>query len=98
MMKFFFPEKSDASEETLQKLCPYEFLMNDGICDDKSNTYQCDFDGGDCCRKDSIMDLCLQCQCFSKYSFEFFIVFIQIFKPFVERSNQKFTTHFDVQL
>ena len=38
MMKLFSPEKSDASEETLQKLCPYEFLMDDGICDDKSST------------------------------------------------------------
>ena len=57
----------DNSEEIIEKLCDNELLMNDGICDDKSNTYQCNFDGGDCCKDDTIKDFCLLCQCFSKY-------------------------------
>ena len=52
-------------EQQIFMIFLYNVLMNDGICDDKSNTYQCNFDGGDCCKDDTIKDFCLLCQCFS---------------------------------
>ncbi len=29
--------------------CPYQTEVGDGFCDDKANTEECEYDGGDCC-------------------------------------------------
>lgn len=56
-------EKSE-NEDKIEKICQHDIIVNDNICDDEANVYECDFDGGDCCAEGSIMELCLQCQCF----------------------------------
>ncbi len=37
--------------------------MRDGVCDDSSNTAECLFDGGDCCKPHKVRTLCLNCTC-----------------------------------
>ena len=54
------------NEEIVKKICKYNTVVGDGICDDNANVFECDFDGGDCCGIGTIMDMCLKCQCFSK--------------------------------
>ena len=64
---FFFQIKDQnksQNEEKIEKVCRLSKLRGDGICDDEANVYECDFDGGDCCAPNSIMDFCLQCQCY----------------------------------
>ena len=56
-------EKSE-NEDKIEKICQHDKIVNDNICDDEANVYECDFDGGDCCAEESIKDFCLQCQCF----------------------------------
>ena len=38
-------------------------LQGDGYCDDATNTADCDWDGGDCCNPNAILDLCEVCFC-----------------------------------
>ena len=45
------------------QICAETKLVGDGICDDNTNTPECAFDGGDCCRKDTVKDLCTDCKC-----------------------------------
>ena len=46
--------------------------VGDGICDDITNIFECDYDGGDCCMSDIILevntDLCTECLCYSNTS------------------------------
>ena len=35
----------------------------DDICDDLSNTPECNYDGGDCCGDEVNTDFCIDCQC-----------------------------------
>ena len=49
------------------KSCP-NFISNiyaDGFCDDKMNTPECGYDGGDCCthKRDNWDEYCEDCQC-----------------------------------
>ena len=60
-------EKSE-NEDKIEKICQHDKIVNDNICDDEANVYECDFDGGDCCAEESIKDFCLQCQCFCNTS------------------------------
>ena len=39
------------------------FYVGDGYCDDDTNNYQCDFDGGDCCLDPPMTDYCVECLC-----------------------------------
>ena len=57
-------QNKSRNEEKIEKVCRRHKQIGDGICDDESNVYECDFDGGDCCATNSIMDFCLQCQCY----------------------------------
>ena len=57
-------QNKSQNEEKIEKVCRLSKLRGDGICDDEANVYECDFDGGDCCAPNSIMDFCLQCQCY----------------------------------
>lgn len=47
-----------------------EALIGDGFCDDKYNTMDCNFDGGDCCLENSDGDavsseeFCIDCICY----------------------------------
>lgn len=38
-------------------------LQGDGYCDDSTNTAVCDWDGGDCCNPNAILDFCADCFC-----------------------------------
>lgn len=38
-------------------------LSGDGLCDDKDNVEQCNYDGGDCCLIGIFTDFCLACIC-----------------------------------
>ena len=35
----------------------------DGYCDDVANTEICNWDGGDCCGPNRVIDYCTECQC-----------------------------------
>ena len=37
--------------------------VGDGICDDLTNTMQCNYDGGDCCLDPVNTQYCSECQC-----------------------------------
>ncbi len=39
------------------------FMINDGICDELTNSKRCLFDGGDCCRQEKSTPLCEVCTC-----------------------------------
>ena len=39
--------------------------VGDGICDDLTNIFECDYDGGDCCLSDIDTSYCLECICHS---------------------------------
>ena len=58
-------EKRTKEVETRNKepVCDFEEILNDGFCDDEANTYNCDFDGGDCCKDPKNTQHCLQCRC-----------------------------------
>lgn len=43
--------------------CPYPAYIGDGYCDDVTNIAACDFDGGDCCLDEILVDYCQVCQC-----------------------------------
>ena len=51
---------------TRNDLCELPHLKGDGICDDAVNNWQCNFDSGDCCRRNSIKTNCMICYCRSK--------------------------------
>ena len=38
-------------------------MQGDGMCDDLSNTAECDWDGGDCCDPNADFDVCTECFC-----------------------------------
>ena len=43
--------------------CQFPNIVNDGVCDAKTNNLQCDFDGGDCCLN-QIIAACYDCICY----------------------------------
>ena len=45
-------------------LCHNDRFVNDGYCDDSTNTELCNFDGGDCCYKKSNYQYCNDCICY----------------------------------
>ena len=47
----------------LVQTCSDPDWTGDGICDDATNTEECDWDGGDCCKSDSSYEFCEECQC-----------------------------------
>lgn len=56
------------NQEICQKIdcdnfCPNQNWVGDGICDDFNNNQPCNFDGGDCCLEELIIDHCEICQC-----------------------------------
>ena len=38
-------------------------MIGDGYCDDETNNFDCNFDGGDCCTVCVNTDYCLDCVC-----------------------------------
>ena len=51
---------------TRNDLCELPQLKGDGICDDSVNNWQCNFDNGDCCRRNTIKTNCMICFCRTK--------------------------------
>ena len=43
--------------------CPHPHWIGDGFCNDKTNTAECDYDGGDCCVNINT-DYCIECTCY----------------------------------
>ena len=43
--------------------CLHDELVSDGFCDDEANTKSCDYDGGDCCGPNVLIDYCTICEC-----------------------------------
>ena len=47
--------------------CQFPNIVNDGVCDAKTNNLQCDFDGGDCCdsstQGEAYLLFCESCEC-----------------------------------
>lgn len=59
-----FSESSLTNElDSAKWACPYDNLIGDGFCDDETNDFACDFDGGDCCGPSISRMNCIQCQC-----------------------------------
>ena len=52
-------------EENEEKNCNESFalLIGDSFCDDKANTPECNFDGGDCCGVRKSYQFCTDCTC-----------------------------------
>ena len=49
------------------KTCPEPDFVGDSICDDITNIFECDYDGGDCCSQDSLDLYCEACLCYQVY-------------------------------
>ena len=49
------------------KTCPEPDFVGDSICDDITNIFECDYDGGDCCSQDSLDLYCEACICYQVY-------------------------------
>ena len=45
--------------------CEYPHFINNGYCEDFSNTEECEFDGGDCCLEEIITTSCEVCMCYN---------------------------------
>ena len=43
--------------------CLKPIWVGDGYCDDVTNTFECNFDGGDCCGSDVNTEFCTFCLC-----------------------------------
>ena len=43
--------------------CPIPWLAGDGYCQDDTNNFDCNYDGGDCCLLNPSTDQCSQCLC-----------------------------------
>ena len=39
------------------------WAIGDDFCDDEYNSFECDFDGGDCCETNSNKEYCTECLC-----------------------------------
>ena len=50
-------------DEPMPTICHYDYLNNNGYCDDVSNTPVCGFDGGDCCGPYVQTMYCHDCLC-----------------------------------
>ena len=46
--------------------CDIIKLVGDGVCNDETNTANCNFDGGDCCLNVINKEYCSECKCFLK--------------------------------
>ena len=42
-----------------------ETYIGDGFCDDNTNSFICQFDGGDCCLDELKTEFCIMCNCIS---------------------------------
>ena len=56
-------QNKSQNEEKIEKVCRRHKQIGDGICDDESNVYECDFDGGDCCGSNVNTYYCSVCAC-----------------------------------
>ncbi len=41
----------------------YSQTFQDTVCDDKLNTEECMYDGGDCCLEEKTTSYCMNCSC-----------------------------------
>ncbi len=56
-------ETTTLIDSTTTSECSKMLWVEDGFCDDETNTELCDFDGGDCCMDQIIDNYCLECLC-----------------------------------
>ena len=38
-------------------------IVGDGFCHDETNNVECNYDGGDCCKKSVKKEFCSKCEC-----------------------------------
>ncbi len=63
-LKVFINETEPGATGSWSNTCTANsFLLNDGVCDDITNTVECHFDLGDCCLEDKDLKYCLDCSC-----------------------------------
>lgn len=51
------------SKSISNKCALFAHAIGDGFCHDETNTEECDFDGGDCCHRITLINACKDCQC-----------------------------------
>ena len=62
--QIFQNECQEPDDVGLGQGCPFpDWILGDAICDDISNTPECDYDGGDCCGGST--QYCIECECIS---------------------------------
>ena len=59
-----FQSNKLSSDNLLFSGCPHPHWIADGVCDDKTNTEECDYDGGDCCGYNVNTNFCSDCRCY----------------------------------
>ena len=64
----YTPPKYDRT--FLLKDCKYVLYVNDGYCDDESNTKECAWDGSDCCGDNVDTKYCSSCECLDSYNYK----------------------------
>ena len=59
----FIDSSDDGSDGSCTDTCQVESWKGDGSCDDANNNCGCEWDGGDCCGDDVLVDYCAVCEC-----------------------------------
>ena len=62
--KEYFKSIKQSSDTSSFSDCPHPQWIGDSLCDDKTNTPDCDYDGGDCCGYNVNTDFCSDCKCY----------------------------------
>ena len=44
--------------------CETRSILNDVYCDDNANTFECNYDRGDCCGSNVSIEYCNECVCY----------------------------------
>ena len=52
-----------SNNQTLDCPTEHQSWIGDGYCDDVTNTEVCNYDGGDCCLENVVVDYCIECLC-----------------------------------
>ena len=60
----YFQNNKLSSDALLFSGCPHPHWIGDGVCDDKTNIGECDYDGGDCCGYNVNTGFCSDCKCY----------------------------------
>ena len=62
LIDFDLDDFSSCSTAMMNSFVMIEWV-GDGLCDDATNILECQYDGGDCCLEEPVMDVCHYCIC-----------------------------------